>query len=97
MTKPHPEGYEFGAPDGEWIGHFDDSQWGQNKNLILYFTDEGSGKRYWFSVFSTHDYCPRDKQINFKDEKAGGRYTIKTGRSAKGNPVFLGASRLPAL
>jgi hypothetical protein len=40
-------------------------QWGRNKNLTLYFTDEGTGTRYWFSVFHREAYRPRDGQTAF--------------------------------
>ena len=94
MTRPHPEGYELGCPDGEWVGRLDDKQWGQNMNLILYFTDEGSGNRHWFSVFSHNDYRARDGQVSFRDEEAGSRYKMNTRINEKGKPVFLGATKL---
>jgi len=90
----HPENYQFGSPDGQWIGRLDSKQWGKNMNLILYFTDEATGKGCWLSVFSNDNYRPRDGQINFKEEEPGGRYKLNTGRSPKGNPTFLGATKI---
>jgi hypothetical protein len=94
MQRPHPAGYEFGCPEGEWTGRFDEKQWGDNKNLVLYFTDERNGGHWWFSVFWKDAYRARDGQINFKEEEAGGRYRLNTRRNKKGNPVFLGATKL---
>jgi hypothetical protein len=94
MSRPHPEGYEFGCPEGEWIGHFDEKQWGQNKNLVLYFTDEASGSKHWFSVFWADNYRARDGQIAFREEEPGSRYKLNTRMNEKGKPVFLGATKL---
>jgi hypothetical protein len=94
MTKPHPEGYEFGVPDGEWIGRLDNKQWGKNQNLILYFTNEDTGQRHWFSVFANDKYRPRDEQVSFRDEEAGSRYWMTTGHTPKGNPAFLSAEKI---
>ena len=93
-SDPRPEGYDFSCPDGEWTGRLDVKQWGKNKNLTLYFTDEGAGARYWFSVFHGEAYRPRDGQIAFDKEDTGTRYTMTTRRKDDGKPVFLGATRL---
>ena len=93
-TAPRPTGYEFSCPEGEWIGRLDVKQWGRDKNLTLYFTNESAGGRYWFSVFHREDYRARDGQIAFRDEEPGTRYTMNTRRNREGKPVFLGATRL---
>ncbi len=93
-TAPRPEGYEFACPVGEWIGRLDLKQWGKNKNLTLYFTDETAGGRYWFSVFAHEAYRARDGQVAFRDEETGTRYKMNTRRNPEGKPVFLGATKL---
>ena len=94
-SNPRPEGYAFSCPDGEWIGRLDVKQWGKNKNLTLYFTNESELGRYWFSVFHREDYRARDGQIAFKSEEVGTRYKMNTRLNPEGKPVFLGATRLP--
>jgi len=94
MPRTKPEGYQFGCPEGAWIGRFDDKQWGKNKNLILNFTDETSGGKFWFSVFAVEAYRARDGQVDFKNEETGGRYKMNTRLNEKGNPVFLGATKI---
>ena len=93
-ANPRPPGYEFSCPEGEWIGRLDVKQWGKNKNLTLYFTDEDTGERYWFSVFWREAYRARDGQIAFRDEEPGTRYKMLTRTNPEGKPVFLGATRL---
>jgi hypothetical protein len=88
-----PQEYEFGCPDGEWIGRLDYQQWGKSKNLKLYFTHD-AGPRYWFSVFWAEGYRARDKLVDFKNEETGGWYNLTTHTNDKGKPVFLGASRI---
>ena len=94
MDCTHPEGYDFGCPDGEWVGRLDNKQWGNSKNLVLYFTNEDTGERFWLSVFWNNDYRPRDSQISFRDEEAGSRYKMNTRMNEKGNPIFLGATKI---
>ncbi len=93
-ANPRPSGYEFSCPDGEWIGRLDVKQWGKSKNLTLYFTDEGTGGKYWLSVFWHEAYRARDCQIGFRDEEPGTRYKMTTRRNREGKPIFLGATRL---
>jgi hypothetical protein len=56
---------------------------GRNKNLTLYFTEEGTGARYWFSMFHGEAYRPRDGQIAFDKEDTGTRYKMTTRRNDK--------------
>ncbi len=93
-ADPRPSGYEFSCPDGEWTGRLDVKQWGNDKNLTLYFTDVSTGERYWFSVFSHEAYRPRDGRIAFEDEEPGTWYLLTTRRNSEGKPIFLGAMRL---
>jgi hypothetical protein len=86
--------YDFGCPDGEWIGRLEAKQWGKNKNLVLYFTDQTNGTHWWFSVFWRDAYRARDGQLNFKDEEEGSRYKMNTRTNDEGRPVFLGATKL---
>src|ERR1019366_7630826 len=93
-SAPRPEAYDFACPDGEWIGRLDLKQWGKNKNLTLYFTDETALGRYWFSVFWREGYRARDGQVAFRDEEVGTRYKMNTRLNDGGRPVFLGATKL---
>jgi hypothetical protein len=54
------EEYELDCPEGGWTGRLDLKAWGKSKNLILYFSDVATGRKYWFSVFHPNGYKTRD-------------------------------------
>ena len=86
--------YAFGCPDGEWTATLDHKAWGKNLNLILYFTEQESGAKYWLSVFHTNGYKPRDDSLDFKNEAEPGEgFILTTSRSKAGNPVLQSAKK----
>jgi hypothetical protein len=88
--------YEFGAPDGAWTARLDHKAWGKSSNLILYFTNLGTGQKHWFSVFWADGYRPRDKAINFKDAAEPDEiFEVATSKTKSGNHVFLSARKAP--
>jgi hypothetical protein len=63
--------YEFGCPEGTWTARLDQKAWGKSINLLLYFTDATTGRKYWFSVFrnpSTKAYTTRDNSHDFNHD-----------------------------
>jgi hypothetical protein len=58
--------YEMGCPEGTWRGRLDNKAWGKSTNLILYFTDEATGRKYWLSVWHRDAYNPRGGGLDFK-------------------------------
>src|SRR5277367_6010175 len=87
--------WEFGCPEGTWTGRVDQKAWGKSQNLILYFTDEATGARYWFSVFSRNDYRARDGGDSFKtDAEPGDVFELTTKKTASGNPDLKSARKI---
>lgn len=79
--------YEFGCPVGSWTGRLDHKAWGKSSNLILYVTEAGTGKKYWFSVFSRNNYGPRDNSISFRHVPEGSVFEFVTEQTKTGNPM----------
>jgi hypothetical protein len=95
---PDREAYAFGAPEGVWTARLDYLQWGRKANnvpnLLCYFTDVETGKRYFFSAFKSDGYGPLDRSLRFREERLGTLYRLTTGRNSRGNPVWRAAVRL---
>lgn len=87
--------YTFGCPDGEWTARLDHKAWGKKNNMLLYFTETGTGAKRWLSVFWNDGFNPRDGSFDFKnDGYVGESFVLTTGHSSKtGNPVFQSARR----
>jgi hypothetical protein len=86
--------YTFGCPDGEWTATLDHKAWGKTRNLILYFTEQETGAKYWLSVFHNDRYKAHDGSLDFKDEAEPGEvFILTTRRSKTGNPVLQSAKK----
>jgi len=86
--------YTFDCPDGVWTGTLDHKAWGKTLNLILYFTDQDTGAKYWFSVFHGERYKPRDGSVDFKNEaEPGETFSLTTSHTKTGNPVLQSAQK----
>jgi len=86
--------YTFGCPEGVWTATLDHKAWGNNLNLILYFTDQGTGAKYWFSVFHASSYKPPDGSLDFKNEaEPGDVFSLTTRRTKSGNPSLQSAKK----
>ena len=98
--KEHPEifklrEYVMGAPDQVWTGRLDYHAWGTASNLLCYFTDIHSKKKWRLSVFSNKQYQPSKGGPAFDAEPLGGLYEITPGKSKNGLPTFVSAKKLP--
>jgi hypothetical protein len=87
--------WSFGCPEGEWRGRLDHKAWGDSSNLMLFFSEEITGEKYWFSVFHTYQYRPRDGGHDFKnDAESGDMFELKTKKTKSGNPNLLSARKI---
>jgi len=79
--------YQFDCPEGEWTARLDNKAWGRSANLILYFSEIGTDKKYWFSVFGSKNYRPDGEGLSFKtDVEVGEVLTLTTTKTKTGNP-----------
>lgn len=87
--------YGFDCPVGSWTARLDAKAWGKSKgNLLLYFTDQGSGGRYALSVFWTKGYGPERGVINFKsDAEPGDMFQLQTEKTRTGIVKLVHAVR----
>ena len=89
--------YVFGCPEGTWTARLDEKAWGKAKagNLILYFSEVGTDRRYWFSVYQQNGYCADDGALSFKnDVEPGTMLTLTTAKTRTGNPRLKAAQRI---
>ena len=85
----------FGCPEGTWTGRLDQKAWGRARNLMLYFSDEATGQKFWFSVFSHNRYRPRDNSHDFQnDAEPGDLFTLTTRKTKTGSPDLATARKL---
>jgi hypothetical protein len=97
--RSHPEHeemslYALDSPEGVWIGRLDFVAWGKQHNLICYFTEEATGRKYCLSTFWSKQFKPYTDGPSFREELPGARYEIQTTRSRNGLPRFDLARRL---
>jgi hypothetical protein len=89
------DAWVFDCPEGTWTARLDQMAWGKSQNLILYFTDEATSERYWFSVFHRNGYKPRDNGHDFKrDAQPGDLFELTTKKTKGGNPDLKSARKL---
>jgi hypothetical protein len=88
--------WTFDCPEGTWTGRLDQKAWGKSSNMLLYFSDQATGRKYWFSVFSRNRYRPRDNGHDFmNDAQPGDVFELTTQKTKKtGNPDLVSARRI---
>ena len=92
---PFADLYELNCPEGIWTARLDHTAWGETANLILYLTDTATGEQYWFSVFASTDYKPRDKGQDFRnDAEPGDFFELTTTKTKNGYPKLLSARKI---
>ena len=89
------EEYEFDCPEGTWTGRLDQKAWGNSTNLMLYFTDQATSRKYWFSVWHRNAYNPRNGGLDFKREaEPGDLFELTTKKTKNGNPNLITARKI---
>lgn len=87
--------YDLDCPEGIWTARLDHKGWGKSQNLILYVTDQTTGGKFWLSVFSRHDYKPRDNSHDFRhDAEPGDLFELTTNKTKGGYPNLQSARKL---
>jgi hypothetical protein len=89
--------YTFDCPDGVWKAHLDAKAWGKLRNLLLYFSELESGRKYATSVFLTSalPYQPEKGGVNFKSEaEPGDCFELETARTRIGKTKLVFARKL---
>jgi len=96
-----PRDYDWQhPPEGSWIGRLDFKVWGQAANLVCYFTEISTGRKFRLSAFRPKTrtgsrYAPRDGAIDFSAEGIDGQaYRLQTGLNPKGNPAWFSAEQI---
>ena len=85
------------CPEGVWTARLDQKLWGKAANLRLYFTDVATGNKYWFSVFHTYQYHPRDGSLDFKNgAEPGETFELTTRKTRDGKPNLMSARKIAA-
>jgi hypothetical protein len=89
--------YTFVCPEGVWKAHLDAKAWGKQRNLLLYFSEMESGRKYVISVYVTSalPYQPEKGGINFKVEAEPGDYfELETAPTRTGRIKLVLARKL---
>jgi hypothetical protein len=87
--------YEFDCPEGKWMGRLEQLAWGKSTNLILYFADTATDRRYRLSVFAGSQYKPRDGSHDFRhDAQPGDLFELTTKKTKNGNPDLTSARKI---
>jgi hypothetical protein len=82
------------CPEGTWTGRLDQKAWGKSSNMILYFSDQATGRKYRFSVFSRNRYRPRDNGHDFlHDAEPGDVFELTTNKTRRRGTPNLNSAR----
>jgi hypothetical protein len=88
--------YTFHCPVGMWRARLDAKAGGKQRTILLYFTEEGTGKRYLIAVFNTSYYTPEDRGFDFRLQgQPGDFFELETGRTRTGRSKLLSAKIIP--
>jgi hypothetical protein len=89
--------YSFDCPVGEWRARLDAKAWGKQRNILLYFTQVGTGRKYCVSLYQLSYYVPEDAQFDFRRAgKPGERFALETAKRRTGTTRLLSARIIPA-
>ena len=86
--------FEYMPPIGQWTGKLIAKCWGKGMNIICFFEDVATGKKYQLSAWRHEEnvYRPKDNGIDFSEAGINGRtYLIETRLSSKGKPIWYSA------
>lgn len=87
--------FNYIPPIGIWTGKLFAKCWGNGLNIICFFVDVATGKKYQLSAFRHREniYRPKDEGIDFSQRGMEGQaYLIETRLSSNGKPVWYSAS-----
>jgi len=88
--------YTFHSPLGIWRARLDAKAWGKQRTILLYFTEEETGKRYCIAVFNMSYYMPEDRGFDFRLQgQPGDFFELETGKTRTGRSKLVSARILP--
>ena len=88
--------YSFECPVGVWKARLDAKAWGKQRNILLFFSEMETGKKYCLSVFLPRLYRALDNGLNFRSADAlpGDVFELETGKTKTGRTKFISAKKL---
>jgi hypothetical protein len=89
--------YTFDCPVGTWRARLDMKAWGKGRNILLYFTETATGRKYCICVFDASYYTPEDRGFDFRRAgEPGDIFELKTAKTRTGRTRFLSAKHVAA-
>lgn len=88
--------YSFDCPVGVWKARLDVKAWGKQRNILLFFSEMETEKKYCLSVFLPSLYRALDNGLNFRSADAlpGDVFELETGKTKTGRTKFISARKL---
>lgn len=84
--------YTFDCPVGVWHAHLDAKAWGKRRNILLYFSELETERKFCLSVFNETRHRADDGVIDFRYRgRVGECFELETGKSRTGRSRFLAA------
>lgn len=87
--------FDYMPPIGSLTAKLLAKCWGNGMNIICFFEDVATKKKFQLSAWRHEEniYRPKDNGIDFSQKGMEGQiFIIETGLSSKGKPVWLSAS-----
>jgi hypothetical protein len=87
--------YTFDCPLGVWIGRLDAKAWGKKSNILLYFSEVDSGKKYCISVYRPTQHRAEDGGLTFRYEgEPGDLFELSTAKTRTGKSKLVSAKQV---
>ena len=93
---PYRWEYTFDCPVGVWRARLDAKAWGKQKNILLYFSEGETAKKYCISLFKTSSYGPEEDGVGFRHiGQPGQLFELETAQTRTGRTKLISAKTLP--
>ncbi len=84
--------YSFDSPVGVWRARLDAKAWGKRRNILLYFSELETERKYCLSVFNETRHRADDGIVDFRFKGQPGEcFELETGKTRTGRSRFLAA------
>lgn len=84
--------FPFDCPVGVWRARLVMKAWGKRRNILLYFSEESTGRKYCISVFDESWHKAEDGGIDFRFAgQLGELFELETAKTRTGRTKFLSA------
>src|ERR1035438_9442361 len=82
---PYRWEYTFDCPVGVWRARLDAKAWGTQQNILLYFSEVETKKKYCISVFKPSSWAPEEVCIGFRHQGQPGQlFELETAQTGTG-------------